>query len=148
MADTTTLIPRYPNDLLGRSLAELLRWPVFPLLGMTEDFPMRLEEFVDDGHLVVRAELPGIDPDKDIRVLVDEGLLTITGERRSETKQNDKGKHFSEIQYGSFSRTLPLPDGASEKDVTAAYHDGILEVRLALAKPAAPKAATTIPIKH
>ena len=59
-----------------------LRWPVFPLLGLTQDFPMRLEEFVDDGHLVVRAELPGIDPDKDIHVVVDEGLLTITGERR------------------------------------------------------------------
>jgi HSP20 family molecular chaperone IbpA len=148
MADTTTLIPRYPNDLLGRSLAELLRWPVFPLLGLTQDFPMRLEEFVDDGHLVVRAELPGIDPDKDIHVVVDEGLLTITGERRSETKQDEKGKHFSEMQYGSFSRTLPLPDGASEKDVTATYRDGILEVRLALAKPAPPKAAATIPIKH
>jgi HSP20 family protein len=52
------------------------------------------------------------------------------------------------MQYGSFSRTLPLPDGASEKDVTATYRDGILEVRLALAKPAPPKAAATIPIKH
>jgi HSP20 family protein len=59
---------------------------------------MRLEEFVDDGHLVVRAELPGIDPDKDIHVVVDEGLLTITGERRSQTKHDEKGKHFSEMQ--------------------------------------------------
>jgi HSP20 family protein len=92
--------------------------------------------------------LPGIDPDKDIHVVVDEGLLTITGERRSETKQDEKGKHFSEMQYGSFAPTLPLPDGASEKDVTATYRDGILEVRLALAKPAPSKAATTIAINH
>jgi HSP20 family protein len=148
MADTTTLTPRYPNDVLGRSFADFLRWPVFPLLGLTQDFPMRLEEFADDGHLVVRAELPGVDPDKDVHVTVDEGLLTISGERRSETKTDEKGKHFSEMQYGSFSRTIPLPDGASEKDVTASYHDGILEVRLALAKPAPPKAAAHIPIKH
>ena len=47
------------------------------------------------------------------------------------------------MQYGSFARTLPLPDGAREKDVTATYYDGILEVRLALAKAAAP-----IPVKH
>ena len=72
----------------------------------------------------------------------------ITGERRSETKQDEKGKRSSEMQYGSFSRTLPLPDGASEKDVSATYRDGILEVRLALAKRAPPKAAATIPIKH
>ena len=57
---------------------------------------MRLEEFVDHGHLVVRAELPGIDPEKDIHVVVDEGLLTITGERRSETKQDQKGGSTSQ----------------------------------------------------
>ncbi|MGA7987551.1 MAG: Hsp20/alpha crystallin family protein [Candidatus Dormiibacterota bacterium] len=147
MAEKTTLTPRYPTDVLGRTFADILRWPVFPLLGLTQDFPMRLEEYADDGHLVVRAELPGVDPDKDIHVSVADGLLTITGERRSETKIDEKGRHFSEMQYGSFARTIPLPDGASEKDVTASYRDGILEVRLGLTAKMPAKAAA-IPIAH
>ena len=148
MAETKTLTPLYPNDVLGRTFADFLRWPVFPLLGLTQDYPMRLEEFAEDGQLVVRAELPGVDPEKDIQITLDEGLLTISGERRSETTSDEKGKHFSEMRYGSFSRTIPLPEGVSEKDVTASYHDGILEVRLPLAKPAPPKRAARIPIKH
>ncbi len=148
MAETKNLTPMYPNDVIGRTFADFLRWPVFPLLGLTRDYPMRLEEFADNGHLVVRAELPGIDPDKDVQITVDDGLLTISGERRSETVSDKVGRHFTEMQYGSFSRTVPLPEGASEKDVTATYRDGILEVRLTLPKPATPKPATHIAIKR
>lgn len=148
MAETKNLTPLFPNDFLGRSFADFLRWPLFPMLGLTKDFPMRLEEFDADGHLVVRAELPGVDPEKDIAITVENGLLTISGERRSETKSEKKGRHLSEMQYGSFSRTIPLPEGVSEKDVTASYRDGILEVRLTLAQPVPAKPAARIPIKH
>jgi HSP20 family protein len=146
MPETKDLTPLYPNDFLGRSLAELLRWPVFPLLGLTKDFPMRLEEFAEDGYLVVRAELPGVDPEKDVEITVEDGLLIISGERRSQIKSEQKRRRSSEMQYGSFSRTIPLPEGVSEKDVTASYRDGILEVRLTLAKPVAAKPAARIPI--
>jgi HSP20 family protein len=146
MAETKDLTLLYPNDFLGRRFAELLRWPVFPLLSLTKDFPMRLEEFADDGHLVVRAELPGVDPEKDVEVTVEDGLLTISGERRSQIRSEQKGRRSSEMQYGSFSRTIPLPEGVSEKDVTASYRDGILEVRLTLAKPVSAKPAARIPI--
>ncbi len=148
MAATKSVTPLYPNDVLGRTFADLLRWPVFPLLGLTRDFPMRLEEFDEDGHLVVRAEMPGVDPDKDLEVTVEDGLLTIRGERRSKTASDEKGRHFSEMQYGSFSRTVPLPDGTSEQDVTASYQNGILEVRLPLGKATPPKPAARISIKH
>ncbi len=148
MAETKGLAPVYPNDVLGRTFADFLRWPVFPLLGLTREFPMRLEEFSDDGHLVIRAELPGVDPDKDVQITIDNGLLTISGERRSETKSDEKGRHFTEMQYGSFTRTIPLPDGASDKDVTASYRDGILEVRVLLVEPAPPKPANRITINH
>jgi HSP20 family protein len=148
MAETTKLAPAYPNDFLGRTFAELLRWPLLPLLGITHDFPMRLEELADDGHLVVRAELPGVDPERDIEVVVEHGTLTISGERRSERNGEQKGMHFSEMHYGSFSRSIPLPEGTSEKDVTASYSDGILEVRLALAKPVPATSTTRIPVKH
>ncbi len=101
-----------------------------------------------DGLPTNSGELPGVDPEKDITITVEDGLLTISGERRSETKGEEKGKYFLEMQYGSFSRTAPLPEGASEKDVTASYDDGILEVRLTMAEPAPAKVATRIRIKH
>lgn len=148
MAETRGLAPVYPNDVLGRTFADFLRWPVFPLLSLTREFPMRLEEFSDDGRLVIRAELPGVDPDNDVQITIDNGLLTISGERRSATKSGDKGRHFTEMQYGSFTRTIPLPDGASDRDVTASYRDGILEVRVPLAEPPPPKPANRITINH
>ncbi len=148
MAETKGLAPVYPNDVFGRTFADFLRWPVFPLIGLAREFPMRLEEFADGAHLVIRAELPGVDPDKDVQITLDEGLLTISGERRSETRADEKGRHFTEMQYGSFTRTIPLPDGASDKDVTASYRDGILEIRVPLMEPVAPKPANRIAIKH
>lgn len=94
---------------------------------------VRVEEFVEDGHYVVRAELPGFDPEKDIKVTVDHGHLILTGERR----QHEHGPGHSEFHYGSFSRTLALPAGARPKDINARYTDGILEVKMPV-----PEAAT------
>jgi len=90
--------------------------------------PIKIEQFVTDGKLVVRAELPGVDPDKDIDVSLHEGYLTITGERKEEKKD----KHHSEFMYGSFSRTIALPSGFDQKSVHAQYKDGILEVSLGI----------------
>jgi HSP20 family protein len=90
--------------------------------------PMRLEDFVEGGHYVVRAELPGIDPGKEVEVTVSNGMLHIRAERREETET----KHRSEFYYGVFSRHVPLPEGADEDDVTATYDKGILEVTVGL----------------
>jgi len=90
--------------------------------------PMRLEDLVEDGRYVVRAELPGIDPEKQVEVTVSNGTLHIRAERREETET----KHRSEFYYGAFSRHVPLPDGADEDDVTATYDKGILEVTVGL----------------
>jgi HSP20 family protein len=91
---------------------------------------IRVEEFREDGALVVRADLPGIDPDKDVELTVSDGMLHIRAERREEEKQEDKGYLRRELRYGSFSRTLPLPEGATESDITATYRAGILEIRV------------------
>lgn len=95
-----------------------------------EEAPMRLEEFEADGHLVVRAEMPGIDPDRDVEVTVENHRLHIRAERRSETSEEDVDGWRSEFRYGSFERTMPLPADATEDDVTATYTDGILEIRV------------------
>jgi HSP20 family protein len=95
---------------------------------------LRVEEFVDGDEIVVRAEMPGIDPEKDVEITVSDHTLRMRAERREETKSEEKGTYRSEFRYGSFSRSVPLPVGASEKDVKATYKDGILEVRVPLDK--------------
>ena len=95
-----------------------------------DDSEMKVEEFRDGDTLVVRAEMPGIDPDKDVEITVADRMLTLRAERRSETKTEDKKGYRSEFHYGSFSRSVRLPAGAGEDDVKASYNDGILEVRI------------------
>jgi HSP20 family protein len=92
--------------------------------------PFRVEEAVQDDRYVIRAELPGLDPDEDIEVTVDGGTLTIHAERR----QEDSGPERSEFRYGSLTRTVRLPDKVDAKDVTARYGKGILEVSVPVAQ--------------
>ena len=84
----------------------------------------RLEESIRDDRYVIRAELPGLDPEKDIEVTVDGRILTISAERR----QQDKGRYRSEFRYGSLARAVRLPARVDPADVTARYDKGVLEV--------------------
>ncbi|ORV49852.1 hypothetical protein AWC02_06075 [Mycolicibacter engbaekii] len=104
------------------------QWPA------PEEHLIRLEDQVEDGHYVVRAELPGMDPAKDIDITVRDGRLTIKAER---TEKN-QGEGRSEFSYGSFTRSVSLPPGANEEDISASYDKGILTVSVAVPKPAAP----------
>jgi HSP20 family protein len=89
-----------------------------------------VEEFEDNGQLVVRAEAPGVNPEHDIEVTVTEGMLRVMVHRKKRAHQEDARHYRSEFQYGSFVRTLALPAGATDKDVKARYTDGVLEVRI------------------
>jgi HSP20 family protein len=91
---------------------------------------IRVEEYREDETLVVRADLPGIDPDKDVQLTVSDGMLRIEAERREEEKREEKGYLRREVRYGAFSRSLPLPGGVTEADITAVYKDGVLEIRI------------------
>jgi len=98
--------------------------------GFMEDVELKVEEFTEEGQLVVRAEMPGLDPDKDVEISMSDHMLHLRAERRSETKTEDKKGYRSEFRYGSFSRSVPLPAGATDEDVKATYTDGVLEVRI------------------
>lgn len=91
---------------------------------------LRLEQLEDDGDLVIRAELPGVDPDEDVDISVQDRTLTISAERREESEDKKEGSYRSEFRYGSFARTISLPRGVEADDITASYTDGILEVRI------------------
>jgi predicted unusual protein kinase regulating ubiquinone biosynthesis (AarF/ABC1/UbiB family)/HSP20 family molecular chaperone IbpA len=84
----------------------------------------RLEEAIRDNRYVIRAELPGLDPENDIEVTVDSRNLTIRAERR----QQDNGSYRSEFRYGSLARAVRLPAKVDAADVTARYDKGVLEV--------------------
>ena len=91
---------------------------------------IRIEQQETDDALLVRAELPGIDPDKDVEITISGDQLHLRAERRSEHKEEREGRMQSEFRYGAFSRTVRLPVGVNPDDVTAAYRDGILEIRV------------------
>jgi HSP20 family protein len=92
--------------------------------------PMKVEEYVQDGTVVIRAELPGIDPDADVDITVADGILHLVATREERSEQERPDGYRSEFHYGSFERHIRLPDGASADDITASYTDGILEVRV------------------
>ncbi|MFE7224668.1 Hsp20/alpha crystallin family protein [Nocardioides sp. NPDC057577] len=136
----STIIKRPANPL-----ADLLGWlesgsAAMRSFGVTPY--IRVEDFVEDDHYVVRAEMPGVDPNKDIQIDVSGDLLTIRGERREE--EHDRNRR--ELHYGSFERTLQLPSGAKAEEVRATYINGVLEVRVPYAV-GEPK-TTRVAIEH
>lgn len=110
----------------------------------TDFAPMKIEEEIVDDSFVVRAEMPGIDPEKDAEVWVAEGMLHIRAERRFEEKTEKDNSFRSEFHYGSFHRAVSLPKGATAEEVKATYKDGVLEVRLPIRQATAPVAKVPI----
>ena len=80
-------------------------------------------------ELVVKAELPGIDP-KDIDISLSEGVLTVKGEKKQEKEEKEEGYHLVERSYGSFTRSLRLPKEVQGDKISASYKNGVLKVSL------------------
>jgi HSP20 family protein len=118
-------------EWFGRPLGFADRLP--EMLNLPTTDMIRVEEFDRDGMHVVRAELPGVDPDSDVDITVDRGMLDIRAERSERKEEEHEGRRHSEFRYGSFHRRLPLPTGADETSVEATYRDGILEIRVPVA---------------
>jgi len=115
------------------------------------DFDMtdlvKVEEMREGDEHVIKAELPGIDPDKDVELTISNGYLHLVAHRTEKTEHKDKKGYRSEFRYGEFMRDLELPEGSKEEDVKATYCDGILEVRVpVLAEIKQP--VTRVPVVH
>ena len=80
-------------------------------------------------EFLVRADLPGLKRE-DVSVEVDDGILTLSGERRQESSEEQEGFYRSERSYGSFYRAIPIPEGVNEQDISATFGDGVLEIRV------------------
>ena len=82
-----------------------------------------------DDHFVLRADLPGLSED-DVKIEVEDGVLTLSGERRAEHESSKEGYHRVERAFGAFSRSLSLPRGVEPEAVSANFDRGVLEVRI------------------
>lgn len=131
------LATRHPLHSILPDVADL--FAAFPAIGALRpnSHLIRVEDELDENKYLVRAELPGIDPNKDVEIIVRDGMLTIKAER--ETREESDAR--SEFAYGSFVRTMTLPAGYIEDEVKATYEQGILTVTV-------PLAAATSPGKH
>jgi HSP20 family protein len=87
----------------------------------------QMEVFQRGNEMVVRADVPGLSPD-DVQIDVEDGVLTISGERRQSNEDKQEGFYRSERSYGTFARSIALPEGVDEEQVNARYEHGVLEV--------------------
>jgi HSP20 family protein len=91
---------------------------------------LRIEQEMADDTMIIRAEVPGVDPDKDVEITLDDGVLRIRTERRDEKTEEKQGRTRSEFRYGMFERSVRVPADVGVDDVVASYTDGILEVKV------------------
>lgn len=127
--------PRLPD------LFDLLEMPFTTLRPFTAQ-AIRIEDYVDDDKYVISAELPGIDPERNVEISVSRGTLTIRAERHEERE----GRRHSEFRYGTYERHIRLPDNVREEDIKATYDKGILTITVPLQE--AKEATRRIPIEH
>jgi len=95
----------------------------------------------EDGRFVLKADIPGVEA-KDIDVTMDDGVLTIKGERRHESEEDANGYKRVERSYGSFYRRFSLPDTANAEGITAQGKDGVLEVSIPKQEKVQPRKIT------
>jgi HSP20 family protein len=93
----------------------------------------QIEVLHKDGTFMVRADLPGLTKD-DVKIEVTNELLTISGERKTETEEKHEGFYRTERLYGTFFRQIPLPEGVKTDNATATFRHGVLEITLPMPK--------------
>jgi HSP20 family protein len=100
-----------------------------------------------DFGLILHVELPGLTKE-DVKVEVVDGVLTIAGERKQETKEERTGWYTSERRYGRFYRALPLPEGVNPTEITGTFTNGVLELAIPVAAKAIEPPSYKVPIEE
>ena len=107
-------------------------------LSQSESYVPQIESAVRENMLYVKADLPGIDP-KDVEVTVEGNQLTLRGERKAEQEGAEGGYVHREVRYGSFVRSLTIPEGVKAEEIQAKYQNGVLELSIPLPASMLPK---------
>lgn len=121
------------QELTDRFSRMLSRWPARGTGARealtTADWAPTVDISETDSEYLVKAEIPEVDK-KDVKVTVQDGLLTIQGERKQEKEEKGKKFHRIERSYGTFMRTFDIPDGVDDQKLKAEFKDGMLVVHL------------------
>ena len=134
MRDMTSEFDRF----FGEPARSVFRWPSLSRRATREiGWYPEIDVFEKDNRLVTKIDLPGMKKE-DVKVEVTDGQLAISGERKSEAEEKGEQLYRCEREYGSFYRSVPLPESAKIEDVKATFTDGVLEVSVPL--PARPEA--------
>lgn len=88
-----------------------------------------MDVLTKDGDLLIRVELPGV-RQEDVDITLQDGILTISGEHKVDQEEERGGYHVRERRYGSFRRSMPLPEGIDESKIHARFENGVLEVNV------------------
>lgn len=131
------VLSKTSNEALDVPIWSNLTWPSwswFDELFRDNEMrrPFKIEECKDDDSLLVRAELPGVDPDKDVQVAIINDELVITAEKSESHEHKGRHEFRSEFHYGKMTRSVTVPKGVDESKISATYKDGVLEVRVPL----------------
>jgi HSP20 family protein len=117
------------NRTLEDMFGGLLRRPEgLPQTQLTEWAPA-VDVLSEDGDLLIRAELPGL-KQEDVYITLQDNVLTISGERKAEREEERGGYYVRERRYGSFRRSMTVPEGTDESNISARFENGVLEVRV------------------
>lgn len=119
-----TPLVAYPFNFLRQEIDRL-----FDVSSSLEGLRPQFDTKENDNCIEITAELPGI-AEEDITLSLSNGILTVSGEKKSEEKKEGETYHITERQYGSFSRSLKLPYEPEQNDITASFKDGVLKVTL------------------
>jgi HSP20 family protein len=135
------------DRVFERPLGTVFHLPSFRGLAVRSgaEWAPEIDVFERDNRLVTKVDLPGLKKE-DVKVEITDGYLAISGERRSETEEKKENVYRCERSYGSFYRSVPLPEGAKLEDVKATFTNGVLEVSVPLPAKAQP-APRTVPIE-
>lgn len=136
------LITRFnPFDDLRRMESRLFepffRMPFFQEEMQSANWNPPVDVLEENDRLIVKVEVPGID-EKDLRVTFEDGILSISGERQFERK-DDRNYHRIERAYGSFTRTFSLPRSVDASQIVASYRNGVLEIAIPKKEESKPK---------
>lgn len=132
-------------DELERRLEHTFRWPFlfalryFPVV--EKDWTPAIDVFEKGDRFVVKAELPGV-KEEDIDVSVIDNILTIKGEKKTESDVKEEDYHRREFPYGRFFRAIGLPVDVDANKIEASYEDGVLEITLPKAAKVKPRKVT------
>ncbi|MGO4473739.1 Hsp20/alpha crystallin family protein [Arthrobacter sp. M-10] len=113
--------------------------PLRRFLQGESDPSLRIEQYQEGDTLVVRVDLPGIDPATDVDISIADDTLRIEARREEDAERVDKKGYRTELRYGERSRSIPLPRGVSQDGIVATYEDGVLEIRIQLPELSEPQ---------